>query len=626
MDRFVLPTGVEFSVRENYSENLRVAAVAGGAGLVPVGRPRVVATGGAHVCMLPDGRIVSVGNDNRTVSVDGRPVGRLNADYRAAMTDGERMAIFTDGGVQWLAAGTLQPAKDENISVELSVASATAGLSAPLNPTAKLKGSYPRLSGPLQEVDCRSFSMAFGEAMKSLTAQAALRGMLTQPAWIGWRILDVDGHTVAEGAPQRFGSLQGKEAVSLSAVKDGSTFTITGSGSMRADAWTVRLKVARSGAEFWRRRARVLELVVYGECAAVAGATGNFAESSAAGATLSVTPIIVETPRGEGKIAARFDLPLEGLDTSVFITDLGRYDASGEALGSDFIPTAICYGGTLRLYALSGEPGVIGVARADAPLALKLKGRICEGRILRITEPAGNGGGWNYGRHHFLAFTTAGIFAVSIDSALRALSAAPVSPESIARADAVAVGSESVFCATSRGKLLKLTGSRVKEIHFPSTATALGYSARFSELWVADAAGMILVVGRDGSVCARTSAENISGFAEQGLALTADGQTVDLNDEEAVEIAVCRRFRELTHSAEIMRREEFIIDTPKATDLKITISADGGGGSRQLLELKVSGAVNAPLRAVYRAPARAYQTLEISGRLAAGSRLAGRKR
>lgn len=625
MERFTLPKISNFSLGENYCENLRRTTTAGGDGLVPVGRPRVVVTGATHVCVLPDGRIISVGGDRRTISLDGKAAGLLNADYRAAMSDGERIVIFTDGGVQWFAAGSLQPAKDENINVELSVSPAVVGLSAELNVTPKLKGSYPRLSGPLQEADCLTFSTAFGQAMKSLSAQAALRGMLTQPAWIGWRMLDADGQTVAEGEPQRFGAIQSEETVRFSAVKDGSTFTITGSGSMRADAWTVWLKVVRSTSEFWRRRARVLELVVYGDCAAVAGATGHFTEASGSTSTLSVTPVIVETPRGAGVIAARFDLPLEGVDTSVFITDLGRYNAADEAVGAAFIPTEICYGGSLRLYALDGEPGLIGVARAAEPLALRLKERICEGQILRITIPAGNGGGWNYGRQHFLAFTTSGIYAVSIDSSLKSLSAAPVSPESIVRPDGVAVGPEAVYCATARGKLLKLTGSRVEEVSFPATAAALGWASRFSELWVSDKEGRILVAGSDGSVCGRTVA-NISGFLEQGFAMTADGHTVSLNDEEAAEIAVCRQIRELETAKEIMRREEFMIDSEKATDLKITISADDGGGVHRLLELNVSGPINAPLGVVYRAPRRTYGTLEISGRLAAGSRLAGRKR
>ncbi|MDE6818768.1 MAG: hypothetical protein K2J09_06295, partial [Muribaculaceae bacterium] len=90
MQRFTLPRAAEFNAAENYAENLRQTVIAGHEALVPVGHPTVLAQQApAHLCPLPDGRLVSVGADHRTVSVDGLEAGKLNADYRAAMADGE---------------------------------------------------------------------------------------------------------------------------------------------------------------------------------------------------------------------------------------------------------------------------------------------------------------------------------------------------------------------------------------------------------------------------------------------------------------------------------------------------------------------------------------------------------
>lgn len=615
-----MPKCGEFSREENYCENLRQAVSAGGPGLVPVGRPRTVMSAGAHVCVLPDGRIVSIGADHRSVSVDGVAAGRLGADFRSAMADGDRIALFTDAGVQWIAAGQLQSAGAEAVGVELSVAPTVVGLSAALNLPAKLKGSYPRLSGPLQEADCQTFASAFAQAMKSLSAQAALRGMLTQPARIGWRILDAEGRVVAEEAPRSFGVLQGGETVAFSAAKDGSTFTLSGAGAMKAEAWTVRLKVNRSASEFWRRRARVLELVVYRDCAAVAGAAGHFTEKSGSESTLSVTPVIVDAEPAAGAVAARFNLPLEGVDTNVFMSDLGKVSEADAAF--DFIPAEVCYGGTLRLYALSGEQGMIGVARASDPMTLRLKARIGEGRIMRICAPVGTGGGWNYGRQHFLVFTTAGVYAVSVDSAINSLSAIPISGECVVRPDAVASATDAVYCVTSGGKLLKLTGSRVKRVDVPVAGVAAGWSARFAELWVADKSGSVTVLTADGGVYARTGLE-VGGFPESGFAVTVAGKLVNLNDEEPELMSVCRSRREPEEAAAVNRREELLIDSPGASDLTVTVSGDGGGGRQRFLELKANGAINAPLKLAYRAPLRTYRTLEIKGQLAAGSRLVG---
>ncbi|MDE6512821.1 MAG: hypothetical protein K2L05_01385, partial [Muribaculaceae bacterium] len=102
MQNFTLPSAAEFNPAENYAENLRPAIVAGQNALLPTGMPQVVLnSAGAHICPLPDGRIVSVAANRRLISVDGVEAGTLGADFRCAMADGERIAVFTDAGVEW---------------------------------------------------------------------------------------------------------------------------------------------------------------------------------------------------------------------------------------------------------------------------------------------------------------------------------------------------------------------------------------------------------------------------------------------------------------------------------------------------------------------------------------------
>ncbi|MDE6514273.1 MAG: hypothetical protein K2L05_08840, partial [Muribaculaceae bacterium] len=362
----------------------------------------------------------------------------VGADFRCAMADGERIAVFTDAGVEWIDAGELQQLQNGAVAVELSLSALSADISAEVNPPSPLKGSYQRLSTPLQTVDCQSFALAFQKGLTALSARAALRGMLMQPALVSWRMLDANGCIVAQGAPQRFGSIQGDGPIVFSAVKSDQTFSVKGAALMQGRAYALKIAVQRSESEFWRRRARTLEILVRPDCVKLTGATGYFTETSGGNANLTVAPLLAETePEGNATIAARFDLPLEGLDTQVFITDLGIADPETET-ADEFIPDAICSGGNIRAYAPADRPGTIAIARASDPLTLRLQSHICEGRILRICVPQGSGGGWNYGRHHLLAFTTAGIIAVSFDSALRSISAAPVAADCIMRPDAVA--------------------------------------------------------------------------------------------------------------------------------------------------------------------------------------------
>ncbi len=623
MQNFTLPSAAEFSFNENYAENLRPAIVAGQNALLPTGLPQVVLnSAGAHICPLPDGRIVSVAANHRLISVDGIEAGTLGADFRWAMADGERIAVFTDSGVQWIAAGVVQPARDGSVAVELSVADLSADLSAEVSVPSTLKGTYQRPSTALQSADCQTFAAAMQKSLASLSAQAALRGMLVQPARVGWRMLDAAGRIVAQGAPQRFGLIQGNGTIVFQATKSDSTYSVKGASLMQGRAYALRVAVERSESEFWRRRARTLEILVQPDCVRLTGATGYFTETSPGNANLTVGPVIVETePEGKAVIAARFDLPLEGLDTQIFITDLGSADANVEP-AEEFIPSAICYCGDLRAYATAGEPGTIAIAQAGDPLTLRLRAHICEGRVLRICVPRGSGGGWNYGRHHLLAFTTAGIFAVSVDSALRTISAAPVAADCIARADAVAESAEAIFCATASGLLLRISGSRVERMAFPGEAVALVWVAKFGELLVLNALGKLMAIGSRGGISARSLAV-VRSFVEPAMAVTAAGTLIDFASENEVAAPVVWRRRVLAPQPvkSPWRSATFLIDTERAINLELTISADSGGGSQRLLQLQLNGPVNAPLRARFRAPARPYLTCSLNGPMLPPTRL-----
>ena len=623
MQNFTLPSAAEFNPSENYAENLRQTIVAGQNALTPTGLPQVVLdNAGAHICSLPDGRIVSVAANCRLISVDGTEAGTLGADFRCAMADGERIAVFTDSGVEWIDAGELQQEQNGAVAVELSLSSLSADITAEVYPPSPLKGTYQRLSTPLQTVDCLSFASALQKSLSALSASVALRGMLMQPAWVSWRMLDANGCIVAQGAPQRFGSVQGDGAIVFSAVKSDSTFSVKGASLMQGRAYALRVAVQRAESEFWRRRARTLEILVRPDCVKLTGATGYFTETSGGNANLTVAPLIAETePEGNATIAARFDLPLEGLDTQIFFTDLGIADPQTET-ADEFIPEAICYGGNIRAYALADRPGVIAIARASDPLTLRLSSRICEGRILRICVPRGSGGGWNYGRQHLLACTTAGIFAVSIDSALRSLSAAPVAADCIIRPDAVATATDAIFCASASGLLLRIRGSRVERMACPGQAVAVCWVAPQSELLVLDSAGKVLAINSRGGLSVR-SLTAVRSFVEPAMAITAAATLVDFSRESQSAVPVVWRRRVLAPkpAGNLWRKATFLIDALRAIDVALTVSADSGGGSQRMLDLLLNGPVNAPLTIRFRAPARPYLTCSLNGLLQPPARL-----
>lgn len=615
-----MPKCAEFSRQESYALNLRPSHIAGGDGLAVVGWPEtVLEEAGERVVALPDGRLVSIGADLRRVSVNGRYAGSLSADFREAMADGDRIVLFTARGVEWIADGVVQGAQNAAVGVSLEFAP-RATLSCAVEVSPKLSGSYARLNCALQQSDVKAFTSAFSNALHNLKAQAQLHGAMVEPSWVAWRIIDVEGKTIAHGLPQRFGELQGGDSVNFIAQRDGSTLTVSANGMMRVDEFTLRLRVERSESEFWRSRARFLELVLWRDNAEITDCMGRITEKSSSEALISATPSVVETERGQPMVAARFDFPLNGLDSNVFFSNLGEYEEA-VAAGDDFVPEAVCYGGSLRVYALADEEGTVAVARADDPLTLRLTGRVCEGEILKICVPMGTGGGWNYGRHHFLVFTTAGIYALSIDSALKSMSAAPVSTEGIVRRDAVVQAADAIYCATASGTLLRLTGSRAQKVGFPLRPVALGWSSRYEELWAIDDDEVLLVLHKDGRIAARDVAA-VRGFSDGG-AFTSDGRLVSLNDELCGQTRIEWRKREVSTDGGLWRTAQFNLDGDLVRNLRLVVGIDGGGASRTVLGLTVNGEINEPIVARYRAPKRAYRTVSVVGDVGSSTRLVG---
>lgn len=617
-----LPEATEWDVAGNYAENLRPAVIAGREGCVPTGRARtVLADAGARTEALSGGSMLTVGADGRALALDGRAAGTLGADFRAVLADGDGAIVFTaGGGREWVSGGSLQGAAPGAPDVTLAATAPGQRLTAEVTPVSPLKGTYNRMTEPLQAVDRAAMVAPVEAALRSVRTQALLRGMLTQPAWVGWQMRDTGGRIVARGEPQRFGALQGDAPLQFRAPKSGTTFSPTGSATLAVEAYGLTVSVGRSDSAFWRGRVRELEVVMWADCMRVSGTTGRLTELDAAASTLTVTPQLEETAReGAGVVAARIERPLEGVAMTLFLSDAG---AGVEAAAGEepFTPVAVYAGGSIVAYALEDVRGGIGIARSDDPLRLTARARVSRGEIVRICAPVGSGGGWNYARHHLLVFATDGIYAVSVDSGLTRISSTAVCGEGIARADAVAVAPAAVYAATSRGSLLSLTGTRVRAVASPLTPVAVVWSAPFGELWVMNADGRLAALTASGRASMRTLFRAVR-FVEPAMAVGISGTLLDLADEEAAVMPIVWRRRVPDASGALERRVIWTIDTARAAGLTLAVLADGGGTPQRVVELTVNGPVNAPLTARFRAPRRAFLTAAVHGLTAPPSRL-----
>lgn len=621
--RITLPKAAQWSETDNYAENLRAAIIAGECATVPTGNPATRLTdAGWRTLVLSDGRILTVADDFVTVALDGCPAGRLASEFRTAMADGDRVIVFTANGREWIDGGTLQAPEPGTPQVEITTAEGRP-LSAEVIPPAPLKGVYSRMTGALQNVDCQAMGAQIGAALSAITSQAAALGMLVNPSWVGWQMVDVDGRIVARGEPERFGTLQGNSTLRFTASKTGSTFVPVGSDMLSANAFALAVKVERSANDFWRRRIKSLEIIVWPNCAEVSGSTGHFTEINSESSALTVAATLKETERsGSGIIAARIDMPLEGSMCTLKLSELDSHARDEASLGNVApTPTEVCCSGSLTAYVLEPDCGVIGIADVADPLRLTARARICRGDILRICSPVGSAGGWNYGRHHLLAFATDGVYAVSVDGPLLKISSTRVCAEGIARADAVTASPHAVYAVTSNGSLLAFTGSKVRSVASPvASPIAVTWCGRYGELIVLGSGGVMAAIDREQRASLRTlfRAERL---VDPGMAVDSTGALRDLADEADAPVVVKWQRREPMRAGALRRRVTWVIDTAAAAGLTLTLLADGGGSPQRIIELNVDGAVNSPLEAVCSCPRRRYVTAALRGTLTPPARL-----
>lgn len=623
-----LPKAEEWSPAENFAENLRSAVAAGRKVCVPVGRPSTVLDdAGAFTYILPGGNVLSVTDDRHDLRFNGVAAGSVGAPLTAVLPtgDGGEALLFTSEGVEWFASGRAQGGTPDGADAAVSATVATVELTAEVV-LPELRGSYGRLTCALGADDAQRAAEAVGEALRSIEAQAALRGIWVHPGWVAWRLVDLRGNVIAHGEPRRVGTLQGNSTLHFRAVKTDGGFRVDTSATMKMAAYGLHLSVGRAESDYWRKKVAALEVVTWPGLAELQGAGGAFSQVTSAESDLSLTPQLRERGRDEvnPKVVARVERPLEGVDMTLPLgqnaeeTEWGGADEASD--GQLRVDTAYC-GGTLVAYGLRRERGVLALASSSDPLTLKAKAQVACGQIMHICAPAGGSGGWNYGRHHLLVFATDGIYAVSADGGLRTISSTLIVSGGIARADAVAVSAEAVYAAQKSGGLLEIKGTHCRGVVMPMDVEAVGRCAEREELWAITSAGVVFVRDREGGVALRSDL-TVERFAGQSMVVDSAGALRHMGHEEPAEMWVSWRRREEERFRKRERRVVWQIDTEKARDLTLRLTADNGGIPQRLLELEVNGPVNAPVGARIMSPLRAYFSAHLQGYLTPPARLA----
>lgn len=630
---FNLPKVTDVSLSSNYAVNLREHS----GGVIPCGTPQTVhSEAGVRNFRLPSGRILSIGADGHDLMIDGELIGSLSSPFGALLPEGpgdDCIILTTNSAPEWLIdselRGKFTPLKSE---INLSACGETA-LEQSVE-ALKLSGSYPRSSGELTAPDLTQAYKVLESALTAAETRASGAGMRVQPVWMAWQILDAGGKVISRSEPmliQSSGGFQGTGSVQMTLSRKDGKFTSCSGGTMTVNAYEAKLKIARSE-ETWRRQhAARIEILASPALEFISGAKGAFNQVDSTTSTLFISPLgadeaslnaLKERSRAafarSARIVARIDNPLEGVEETIGVSPLDDSESWTSSIGE---PNAVCAyrGGSAVVYADSVRTGTLLSAPSLSPLSPVGSAKVSAGRIHAIMSPAGNSGGWNYGRHHLLVFAADGVYAISIDRTLKVISSQQIHGCGVSGPEAVAKAFDAIYFADTRGELLRLKGAAITAVETPFAVASTGFSSVFSELWITSPAGQrTATISLPSMKCTLRSDLHAVRFEADGLAIDTSGALRDLHRETARNCLVewSRRIEADFQSC----RAEWQIDSLMVQGLDLILAVDGGGTPRRVNQVTINGQINAPLRLKIYSPERPYLSVSFRGIVAPDSR------
>lgn len=285
--------------------------------------------------------------------------------------------------------------------------------------------------------------------------------------------------------------------------------------------------------------------------------------------------------------------------------------------------------------AAAPEPGLLAAAAIDAPLSPVSANHVSPGDVKALTPAVSSRSSWDFARRHFYAFGSAGVHAVAVSAAARAITSHLVDNRPLLSRGAVTWSPGAVY-AILGGRLSRIVGSSSSPVVDDDSPLALS-----SVLWaggrlwclgpgpsarVMDADGSWSTVTLPGSKPYRPSPYGAAPFIYNGSGVTVEpgissgASAVAVNFRRRVNLA---RGGFPASVRTVILRLSTPAASPGGVDCLLSLEGDNGGTVPLLLASRsVIGAVAAPLvmPVPFACPFHWF-TVNLSGSLPAGTRL-----
>lgn len=274
--------------------------------------------------------------------------------------------------------------------------------------------------------------------------------------------------------------------------------------------------------------------------------------------------------------------------------------------------------------------GTMLTSLTSSPMHITSVLQATQGQIVAITSAVRSSSAWDFARTHLYAFSTAGIYAVAINSSRNVTAAHMLDHRGVLSATAVVATDDSVV-AIAGGDLVSVSGSRANTLISASGFEAVGWNMPYRELWCEGNGGVVKVLSSEGAYRRDIKVDNMFTSLGGHLYLLSGGNLLDASVEESCEeteiywgtrILSDEEVAPLAMSRLRLMRPQLISWQlfSSSSDLRLSLRGDMGVGresSYPIVKMQVRGSLNAPIPARVIAPARHALVVEISGKVSA---------
>ena len=534
------------------------------------GLPRHVATipEGHRLVFIDGGHYITISSS--TLYCDGTAITTLTGSLVNIHRVGAMLVAVTTQGITYLAQNgdTWQPvAPTEALPVIIFSQQASTPLTASL-PAIAFAQPYDTWQSPLQQADVNALTTTLRNAWRVVTGQANAQGLYYGPiqARYGVRLWDDSYLWISQPVTLGEALLSNAPDVTVDVDVVNSRFTGTQASSLTLSTFTLGIGVTSGVAAHWHSMVKAVDILVTSQASPVLSTESIFYRcltSNVGGrhpvlnygfTQQSASQAAGQMARSQWTVVVSctdLDALAQGQWTPAAVTDsitltAAQCNAATLPAQRPLVASLVCNG---RLY-LADADGLMTTSRPANALVVERSCVVTGAGLLGLAPVPRSLYSGGFGRYPVYLFTTEGIFAVPL-TAQGVYGEPRLLDRTILDAACLPVeGNRDIYFTSVHGHLCRLRASNVSVVANGANVRHTAWDDVHDELWCLTTDGTLWALVAGEMLVKRTiGASHLFNDLTQALAVNADGEILDLTDEQQAMMEV-----ELLTQPEVCRK------------------------------------------------------------------------